>query len=173
MVANRIYMLLDGAARDNNVITESNLEDRTTATVAPIVGGNLGWFVTLTQSGEKGTGSIVTLAGTSYIGSNYPVAPAATSCSTNVGNARFYTIDFLTAGGRGGDPAHPSADITADRFTDIVGGGMPPSPVGTIIATGNNKFMQAVIMGTKALPVGPAKVGDRFRNFWYKLFDKK
>ena len=177
VVTNRIYMLLDGAARGSNVINESNLEDRTTATVVapstPIGGGNLGWFVTLTQSGEKGTGSIVTLEGTSYIGTNYPVAPAAGSCSTTLGNARFYTIDFLTAGGRGGDKATPSSDITVDRFTDIVGGGLPPSPVGTIISAGTNKFMQAVLMGTRVLPVGPSKVGDRFRNYWFKLFDKK
>jgi type IV pilus assembly protein PilY1 len=169
VVVNRIYMLLDGAPRGSTVITESNLEDRTTNTFTPIL-GNLGWYITMTKSGEKGTGSIVTLSNTSYIGTNYPVVSGAGACFSTVGNARFYTVDFLTAGGRGSGATN--SDITQGRFTEIVAGGMPPSPVGTIIQIGDNKFMEAVLMGTKTLPVGPAKVGDRFRNFWFKLFDK-
>jgi type IV pilus assembly protein PilY1 len=171
-VTNRIYMLLDGAARGSTVIAESNLEDRTTNTFTPIT-GNLGWYITMSATGEKGTGSVVTLSGTSYIGTNYPVTAGAGACFSTVGNARFYTVDFLTSAGRPSGGTSPSSDITQGRFTEIVAGGMPPSPVGTIISLGNNKFMEAVLMGTKALPVGPAKVGDRFRNYWYKLFDKR
>ena len=170
-VTNRIYMLLDGTPRGTTVINESNLEDRTTNTFTPIT-GNLGWYITLTQAGEKGTGSIVTLSGTSYIGTNYPVTSGSSACFSTVGNARFYTVNFLTSAGTG-TGSTPSSDITEGRFTEIAGGGMPPSPVGTIIQLSNNKFMEAVLMGTKTLPVGPAKVGDRFRNFWFKLFDKK
>ncbi len=163
-------MLRDGAARGSTVIAESNLEDRTTNSFTPLA-DNLGWYIRLTTSGEKGTGSIVTLAGTSYIGTNYPVAPDSGVCSSNVGNARFYTVDFLTSAGRGSGSS--PTDIALGRHgDDTVGGGMPPSPVGTIILTPPNIFMQAVLMGTTALPVGPAKVGDRFRNYWYKLFGK-
>jgi type IV pilus assembly protein PilY1 len=172
-VTNRIYMLLDGAPRGSTVINEvDNLEDRSlnTFTARP---GNMGWYITLGQTGEKGTGSVVTLSGTSYIGTNYPVTSSAGACFSTVGNARFYTVDFLTSAGRPNGSTSPGSDITAGRFTEIVGGGMPPSPVGTIIQTSDNKFMEAVLMGTKTLPVGPAKVGDRFRNYWYKLFDKK
>jgi Tfp pilus assembly protein, tip-associated adhesin PilY1 len=170
-VVNRIYMLLDGAPRGSTVIAETNLEDRTTNTFTAVA-NNLGWYITLGAAGEKGTGSVVTLSGTSYIGTNYPVTSSAGACYSTVGNARFYTVDFLTSAGRPGGSTS-STDITQGRFTEIVAGGMPPSPVGTIIAIGNNKFMEAVIMGTRTLPVGPAKVGDRFRNYWYKLFDKK
>ena len=173
-VTNRIYMLLDGPARESasTVINEANLEDRTTNSFTA-VSGNFGWYITLGQAGEKGTGSVVTLSGTSYIGTNYPVTSSAGACFSTVGNARFYTVDFLTSAGRPSGSSSPSSDITEGRFTEIVAGGMPPSPVGTIIAISDNKFMEAVIMGTKTLPVGPAKVGDRFRNYWYKLFDKK
>jgi type IV pilus assembly protein PilY1 len=171
VVQNRVYMLIDGAPRGSTVITEAQLDNRTSANnVDP---ANLGWYVTLTQPGEKVTGSVITLAGASYFGTNYPVQPAAGSCQSNLGNARFYTVDFLTAGGRGGGVSTPSSDITANRFTEIEGGGLPPSPVGTIISSGPSKYMEGVIMGTKVLPVGPAKVGDRFRNYWYKKFDKK
>ena len=170
VVVNRIYMLRDGAARGSTVIAESNLEDRTTNSFTPLA-NNLGWYIRLTTSGEKGTGSVVTLAGTSYIGTNYPVAAGSGVCSSNVGNARFYTVDFLTSAGRGSGSS--ATDIALGRHgADTVGGGMPPSPVGTIILTPPNIFTQAVLMGTTALPVGPAKVGDRFRNYWYKLFGK-
>jgi type IV pilus assembly protein PilY1 len=167
-------MLLDGPTREaaSTVINETNLEDRTTNSFTAI-SGNFGWFITLSATGEKGTGSVVTLSGTSYIGTNYPVTSSAGACFSTVGNARFYTVDFLTSAGRPSGSVRPGTDITEGRFTEIVAGGMPPSPVGTIIQTANNKFMEAVLMGTKTLPVGPAKVGDRFRNYWYKLFDKK
>jgi type IV pilus assembly protein PilY1 len=169
-VVNRIYMLLDGPSRGTTVLTESDLANRTSNASAPV---NLGWYISLSTSGEKGTGSVVTLSGTSYAGTNYPVVSGSLSCFSTVGNARFYTLDFLTGAGRPPNGSTPSNDITQGRFTETVGGGMPPSPVGTIIQTSDNKFMEAVLMGTKSLPVGPAKVGDRFRNFWYKIFDKK
>jgi len=168
VVVNRIYMLKDGAPRGTTVIAETDLDDRTTNKTLV---DKLGWFIRLTNSGEKGTGSIVTLAGTSYIGTNYPVAPDPNVCSNTVGNARFYTVDFLTSAGRGSGSS--PTDIALGRHGgDLVGGGMPPSPVGTITLTPPNTFVQAVLMGPTVLPVGPAKVGDRFRNYWYKLFGK-
>jgi type IV pilus assembly protein PilY1 len=164
-------MLLDGPARGSTVIAESQLDDRTSANnVNP---SNLGWYITLSQQGEKATGSVITLGGTAYFGTNYPTAPVPGTCQNTLGNARFYTVDFLTAGGRGGGVSVPSSDITANRYSEVQGGGLPPSPVGTLIQAGPSKYMEGVIMGTKVLPVGPAKVGDRFRNYWYKKFDKK
>lgn len=171
-VVNRIYMLLDGPDRGSTVIKESDLEDRTTNTFTA-KNPNFGWFITLAKSGEKGTGGIVTLSGTSYVGTNYPVSSGTQECFSNVGNARFYQINFLTAAGTGTGSGGSNTDITVGRFTEIKGGGLPPSPVGTIIQVGDNKFLESVLMGTKSLPVGPAKVGDRFRNYWFKLFDKK
>jgi type IV pilus assembly protein PilY1 len=171
-VVNRIYMLLDGPDRGSTVIKESDLEDRTTNTFTA-KNPDLGWYITLSKAGEKGTGGIVTLSGTSYIGTNYPVSSGSTECFSNVGNARFYQINFLTGAGTGTGSGGSNTDITVGRFTEIRAGGLPPSPVGTIIQVGNNKYLESVLLGTKSLPVGPAKVGDRFRNYWFKLFDKK
>jgi type IV pilus assembly protein PilY1 len=171
-VVNRLYMLLDGSDRGSTVIKESDLEDRTTNSFTA-KNPNLGWYITLAKPGEKGTGGIVTLSGTSYIGTNYPVSAGSQECFSNVGNARFYQINFLTGAGMGTGADSSGADITAGRFTEIRAGGLPPSPVGTIIQVGDNKYLESVLLGTKSLPVGPAKVGDRFRNYWYKLFDKK
>jgi type IV pilus assembly protein PilY1 len=168
VVVNRLYSLRDGAARGSTVITESRLEDRTENNFTTL-NDNLGWYIRLAQSGEKGTGSVLTLAGTAYFGTNYPVAQGSTQCFSTVGNARFYTINFLTGAGTGF--GWSASDITLGRFTETPGGGMPPSPVGTILAIGNT-FVESVLSGTTIQPVGPAKIGDRFRNYWYKLFGK-
>jgi type IV pilus assembly protein PilY1 len=167
VVANRIYSLRDNAARGSTVITESRLEDRTNNGFRTII-DNLGWYIRLTESGEKGTGSVLTLGGTSYFGTNLPVVAGSEECFTSVGNAKFWTVNFLTGAGTG--VGSSASDIALGRFgPPVEGGGMPASPVGTILAFGNT-FVESVLSGTTIQPVGPAKVGDRFRNYWYKLF---
>jgi len=168
IVANRLYSLRDNAARGSTVITESTLEDRTNNSYTTI-NDNLGWYIRLTTSGEKGTGSVLTLSSTSYFGTNFPVVAGSAQCFTTVGNARFWTVNFLTGAGTG--VGSSATDIALGRYEEKAGAGMPASPVGTILAFGNT-FVESVLSGTTIQPVGPAKVGDRFRNYWYKLFGK-
>lgn len=74
-----------------------------------------GCYMALEQ-GEKVVNGAASIAGFSYIGTNRPTPPAAssTSCSANLGIAKSYEMPLFCIAGSG---------------TVLVGGGLPPSPV--------------------------------------------
>ena len=69
-------------------------------------------------SGEKVVNAPTTVGGFTFFGTNQPTAPSDAACTPNLGTARGYKINFLTASG---------------GFTEFSGGGLPPSPVYGIV----------------------------------------
>lgn len=92
-----------------------------------------GFYLVLNQNFQSGTSgsklgeqvvnASTTIGGYTYFGTNQPRPSDANSCSANLGNARAYKISFLT--GAGG-------------FTNLDGGGLPPSPVAGLVTVNVN-----------------------------------
>ena len=116
---------------------------------------------------EQSVNKPLTIGGLTYFGTNAP--EIATACTSNIGKARGYAVDFTT-----GDAAGPSRSVV------YLGGGMPPSPVAGVVEVDGVK-MPFIIGGGKndgtgnddcASSLEGCKVeinpsGSRKREFWY------
>jgi type IV pilus assembly protein PilY1 len=102
------------SATANNSVT--GMTDATSATYNPATNDN-GFYITLTNAGEKGVNAPITIGGYTYFGTNTPPTANASAC-TNLGIARGYQVNFLT-GAKG--------NVIFD------GGGLPPSPVAGLV----------------------------------------
>lgn len=177
-VVNRYYMFKDrstGLAFGGSTITEADLFDTTgnllqqgSASEIAAATGQLtaakGWFVTL-GTGEKVVSSSVTLGGATFFNTNQPVPPAPGVCSSNLGIARQYTVNFRTGGAI--IAYNAVAGLTAEsRYTTHAGGGYAPSPVPVIVQIGGKTY-QVVISGTSVLQPPTAPLQARLRTFWH------
>lgn len=165
LVTNRFYMIRDTrTGKDANApstwttVTEANLVN---ATSVNYTGTSSGYYVTF-ATGEKAVNASITTRGTTYFGTNMPMAPAANSCSSNLGQAKGYSLSPFTAG-------------YASTVYD--GGGMPPSPVagvvGLVLPSGQT-LQQPFCIGcggaTALSPLDPSKKVPKKprRTYWYK-----
>ena len=169
-VQNRFYMIKDTPSGyldpgyDNNSLLD--VTNNLSATTADITGG---WYFDLNQC-EQVVNQAVTIGGTVYFGTNQPIDPDANSCSTNLGVARGYAVDFLT-----GNPVAESV-----RAVDYVGGGLPPSPVAGIVDIDGYK-QPFIIGGGKPGDTAPSALegskveidpdGSRSRTYWFMDVD--
>ncbi|MNZ75201.1 hypothetical protein D3C78_936740 [compost metagenome] len=84
-----------------------------------------GWYLQL-DSSEKVVTSALTIFGTVYFSTHQPAtAPDPDSedmCSPSLGDSRSYSINFKNAEG-----------LNGDRYADLVGDGLPPSPVAGLV----------------------------------------
>ena len=180
-VVNRLYMLKDtnilGMPASWTPITEALLVNNT-STTAKYDGTGSGFYITLTNPGEKAVNAPLTVAGNTTIGTNTPAVPQAGMCYPNLGIARSYSFSFLTASGQ-----NPQRSIILD------GGGFPPSPVFGMVSIGSGATATVVpvLLGggnqtgagggdaTSALgaqKINIAGVGKRKRIYWYPESDK-
>ncbi|AJG20803.1 pilus assembly protein [Cupriavidus basilensis] len=180
-VVNRLYMVKDtnilGMPSTWKPITEAGLVDATTLT-GTYDGSGSGFYITLTNPGEKAVNAPLTVSGYTTIGTNTPRVPDANTCYPNLGIARSYSFSFLTSAGQ-----NPARSIILD------GGGFPPSSVfGMVsIGSGTSATVVPVLLGggnqtgpgggdaTSALgaqKVNIAGVGKRKRIYWYPESDK-
>ncbi|MEO7852130.1 MAG: PilC/PilY family type IV pilus protein [Rubrivivax sp.] len=83
-----------------------------------------GCYLELATNGEKVVNAPFTIAGATYFGTNRPKPASSTSCSADLGEAYAYKFPLFC-----GVPAKP---------TQIIGGGLPPSPVGGIVTINVN-----------------------------------
>lgn len=179
-VINRFYSLKDTSTGNSvaatwTTITESALTD---ATSTLYTGGSSssGFYVTLTNAGEKAVNSPLTVSGYTYFGTNQPANPTnnPNMCYPNLGIARGYAINFLDGSG-----------LNSSRFVKFDGGGMPPSPIfglvqlptssgGTLLTPvligGGNQL--GLVGGNNTSSLGTQKVvppgtGKRKRTYWY------
>jgi type IV pilus assembly protein PilY1 len=174
-VTNRVYMFKDtdiGVAGTNLNITESELYDATVdvigtgsqadANVAKTqLAAAKGWMVTL-ASGEKVVGSVLTVGGKSIFSTNQPAPPDPGTCASNLGIARIYSIDFLTAAQVPGESA---------RFREVAGGGLLPSPVYArvrLLVDGKQVTKEATIIGTQPVKTHSIKPQQRKKIYWHK-----
>jgi len=178
-VQNRYYMFKDrsiGFTYSGSTIAESNLYDATAnliqdgsatekAAATTTLAGLRGWYITL-GTGEKVVSSSVTLGNATYFNTNRPVPPAPGVCTTNLGEARQYTVSFLD--GSAVVPYNVSAGLSAaSRYQLHAGGGFLPSPV-PVIAEIGGRLYQTVIVGTTALMPPTSPLQARIRTFWYR-----
>lgn len=117
---------------------------------------------------EQSVNNPLTIGGTTYFGTNAPYNGAITSCTINLGAAKGYAVDFLTGNAKFGD----------SRWTNFLGGGMPPTPVGGIVDVGGVKYPFCIgcAHGPNASASQSTKIeinpsAARYRAFWYFMND--
>ena len=85
-----------------------------------------GWYLQL-DSSEQVVTSALTIFGTVYFSTHQPdTGLAEGSCSAALGETRAYAISYKNAEGKDGE-----------RYTDLVGDGLPPSPVAGLVTLDN------------------------------------
>ncbi|MGH8670664.1 MAG: pilus assembly protein, partial [Burkholderiales bacterium] len=130
-----------------------------------------GWFITLDQ-GEKDVGSAVTVAGTTFFNTNKPSPPAPGVCTTNLGIAREFAVNYLNAGAVINNTAGVVLTL-ADRFAVHPGGGFLPSPVPVVVnlapPSGSMpvKSIEGTCIGTDCKKTPSGAFGARIRTYWY------
>lgn len=193
-VTNRYYMFKDRKFTDVNPasvsptapITEADLFDATNdclqdVSICPAGSTQLlnaqnnllnskGWMLTL-GSGEKVVGSSITVAGTTFFGTNQPSSTAGgANCGSNLGIARIYEIGFEDATAKA--ELNATAGLSAtDRSAQIAGGGFPPSPdlyIPTICNGPTCTERQTVCLGPNCVDPGSLKFEARIRTYWYR-----
>ncbi len=183
-VVNRFYMIQDTqTGRDGITGGWSTVRDDTSntadvqptglfnATSATYDGTGSGFYVSFVNSGEKGVNAPTTFGGVVYFGTNRPTPQAQLTCKPNLGEARGYSVNFLTG---------------SAKTTLFSGGGLPPSPVTglvTINVDGKDTKVPFVIgagggQGSDGLsPLGaerpaiPIKKNMR-RTYWFRERDR-
>ncbi len=146
-----------------------------TTTLGP---NDLGWRMDLNAGrGEQTVTSAVIFGGLIFFSTNRPVATPPGACAANLGEARGYAVNLLTACGAVGTEAL----CGGTRSGIFTGGGLPPSPVtGTVMIGG--KPVTVMIGGIQrgggaSSPIGSQKVKPtisqtRSRLYWYTQGDK-
>jgi type IV pilus assembly protein PilY1 len=188
-VNNRFYMIKDalavGAAAATSTATthavvESQLTpvsnfNASTTTIDATASTFKGWYIAY-DNGEKSVNAPLTVAGTTFFGTNLPKAVDPKSCEPNLGIARGYALNFLTGTSAFGDRNANGSINKSDLYATFKGGGLPPSPVSGVVQISDSKTVRfiigaggtgtsgSVIEGTK-LQVNPS--GKRTRVFWY------
>ena len=85
--------------------------------VSPVIDPE-GCYIQLATNGEKVVNAPFTIAGTTYFGTNRPTPANAAQCTADLGQAHAYKFSLF---------------CSAPTVTPLVGGGLPPSPVGGIV----------------------------------------
>ncbi|MDT3669281.1 MAG: PilC/PilY family type IV pilus protein [Aromatoleum sp.] len=180
-VVNRFYMLRDtkvgftggllcGTIEAPTTCTESDLEDVTgnPHQDSPLTTGSKGWYMTM-ATGEKIVGNAITVFGTTFFGTNRPTPPQPGACTSNLGEAKLYSVGFETG--------NATRDLNADGVIDsndrsevIEGGGYLPSPVyAPVEINKDNKKekVDTVCIGPNCFgPGGKSYSTDRIRTYW-------
>ncbi len=181
-INDRFYMLKDpnvGTTSNDRNLTEADLYDATNNTVQDGTGAQRsaaiaaqasaqGWYIALSP-GEKVVGNSVTLAATTFFGTNRPTPPQPGVCTPNLGEARLYSVGFLDASATMEN--NGAAGLTlSDRYRVRPGGGFPPSFVPISVQI-DNQIRQGVVSGTQVI-TAPVQSGKRKRTFWFRDIDQ-
>ena len=183
-IVNRFYMIkdtktgMDGSGMvpvvdDSSDTTDTAPLDLFNATTTAYNGSLSGFYITLTNTGEKGVNAPVTVGGYTFFGTNTPTAPAPNACNANLGTARSYEVGFLTG---------------SVAFNILQGGGLPPSPVAGLVNVnvGQQTVTVPFIIGGSSpgcigadcqSSIGAQKANipikqTRSRAYWYRETDK-
>ena len=153
----------------NGTTTSTTAAGVTTITnsVGPASSTN-GWRFNFGQC-EQTVNEALTIAGTTFFGTNAPKTSTGSSCSANLGFAYGYAVDYLTGNATGGA-----------RSAEYVGGGMPPSPVAGVVEVDGVKYpfcigcIDTSAANSSALQGGKVTInptGSRYRAYWYRESD--
>lgn len=137
-----------------------------------------GWYLAFgTDAGgivhddEQVVTSALVVGGVVYFSTYTPTASTAELCGPNLGTARAYAVNFVTAA---------SPDGTTTRFGELAGGGLAPSPVGGLVDIGGKLYPFVIggrqlgggggggaSSGLEAQNAGLVVSGVRSRTHWY------
>ncbi len=123
-----------------------------------------GWYLALNPH-EQVVTSAITVFGTITFSTHTPHVPVAGSCSSTLGTARVYNIALTNAASRNG---------TLARNQEIVGGGLPPSPVAGMVMLDDGTTLPFLIGGETTSPLEgmePVPSGmaaqPKSQTYWY------
>ncbi|HTL76204.1 MAG TPA: hypothetical protein VL654_07770, partial [Casimicrobiaceae bacterium] len=184
--SNRAYMFIDPNVNTTGTdlnITESDLAAVDTTTTTPVdLTGKEGWFVAL-RSGEKVINGPIVVASDMIFGTNQPCASGKTNaagdcdssgtnltCTGNLGIARRYDINFLTAAPAG----FTDTSGTSVRSEIAAGGGFLPSPVAGEVNINGTPY--TFITDNPLSPGGVISPTitvskTRFRTYWHEILE--
>ena len=156
----------DAVLYETLLYNSTNAADAATATTG--ISTANGWYVDF-GLGEKSTGGSVTFSGATFFNTNIPTPPEPGVCSSNLGQARQYAVNYLT-GGAAYDRGTNGVDFVGDRYSFKDSGGFLPSPVGLVVKIGGELY-QGVASGPNITTPGGIKIGDRVKSYWRKRID--
>lgn len=119
-----------------------------------------GWYLELDPT-EKVVTSALTIFGTAYFSTHQPDQGLVNGCSAKLGESRAYSINFKNAEG-----------LNGERYVDLVGDGLPPSPVAGLVTLDDGTTVPFCIgCGEKPLegsePEGPPSANQpKARVYW-------
>jgi len=120
-----------------------------------------GWYLQL-DSSEKVVTSALTIFGTVYFSTHQPSTASPDTCSANLGDSRSYSINFKNAEG-----------LNGERYADLVGDGLPPSPVAGLVTLDNDVTVPFCIGCSASSPLEggepatpPSATQPKARVFW-------
>lgn len=136
-VANNFFMIKDkptevtwlsseaSNCEGNSVICSASLTAITdnTTPVQATLDASKGWYLGLAAS-EQVVTSAITIFGKVTFSTHQPAVPVVGACGSNLGTSRVYNIGYLNAGSLNG---------TSNRYQDLGGDGLPPSPVAGLV----------------------------------------
>ena len=104
------------------------ITDASTPTTAQLLTKS-GWYLALADN-EQVVTSAVTIFGVVTFSTHQPAIVATGTCNSNLGTTRVYNINYTNAA---------SANGTANRYEDVAGDGLPPSPVAGQVTLDNGQ----------------------------------
>ncbi|HMS04828.1 MAG TPA: PilC/PilY family type IV pilus protein [Burkholderiaceae bacterium] len=177
-VANRMFMIKDKPSDASwlsaeyvncggNVICTSSLlaiPDGTTPSQTAI-DAKKGWYLGLATQEQVVTSSISTFGVTTF-STHIPAQPAAASCTSNLGVANVYNINYMNASPGNGN----------SRFENVTGGGLSPSPVAGKVTLDNGQTVvfiigasgQSSIQAKLVKPLSSTASQPKSRVYWFR-----
>lgn len=128
-----------------------------------------GWYLTLSPKEQVVTSAVVVFGEVTF-STHIPTVPDANACTTALGTAQVYNINYLDASAVGN---------AGTLYSQVSGGGLPPSPVSGMVTvtnpvTGQPMTVPFIIGASPESPVevklktsGSGVTGNKERVYWY------
>lgn len=128
-----------------------------------------GWYLTFSDKEQVVTSAVVVFGEVTF-STHIPTVPDANACTSSLGTAQVYNINYLDASPVG---------QAGNRYAQVSGGGLPPSPVSGMVtvtnpATGQPMTVPFIIVANPESPVevklktsGSGVTGNKERVYWY------
>ena len=123
-----------------------------------------GWYLGMVGS-EQVVTSAVTVFGTVTFSTHQPAITSANACVNNLGTTNVYNINYLNAA---------TANGTAQRYEQVSGGGLPPSPDAGQVTLDNGQVVPFVVGSKPTSPLefslpkgGGSTAQSKSRTYWY------
>lgn len=123
-----------------------------------------GWYLGLLSS-EQVVTSAVTVFGTVTFSTHQPAITSSSACVNSLGTTNVYNINYLTA---------VTANGTPQRYEQVSGGGLPPSPDAGQVTLDNGQVVPFVVGNKATSPLefslastGGSSSKSKSRIYWY------